>query len=47
VRQCRDCQTTWYLGEVEREYYASRGLCEPVRCRPCRDVRRAAAGRRA
>jgi hypothetical protein len=39
-RSCADCGAVYYMTEPQREYFASRGLKEPVRCKPCRDARR-------
>jgi hypothetical protein len=41
-RQCADCGVTWYLVEPVREYFRARGLREPVRCKSCRETRKAA-----
>jgi hypothetical protein len=39
-RVCRTCGETFYLTEPQREFFRSRGLKEPVTCKPCRETRR-------
>lgn len=41
VRVCRDCQREFFLPEGAKVYFHVRGWKEPVRCRNCRDARRA------
>ena len=38
---CRDCGSEFTFTEGEQQFFAERGFSEPVRCKPCRDVRKA------
>lgn len=38
---CKDCGQTFTFTEGEQEFFTQRGFSEPVRCRPCRDARKA------
>ena len=39
---CRDCGESFIFTAGEQEFYAERGFQnEPVRCKPCRDARKA------
>lgn len=40
LRHCVDCGSSFFLTGPQREFFASRGLREPIRCKPCRDARR-------
>lgn len=37
---CKGCRTPFLFTAGEQEFYASRGLNDPARCRPCRQKRR-------
>lgn len=37
---CGDCQTVFTFTDAEQEFYASRNLSNPKRCKACRDARR-------
>ena len=39
---CKDCQSDFLLTDAEMLFYWKRGLVFPVRCRECRQTRRAA-----
>jgi len=41
-RTCPDCHLQWHLRAVEREFFETRGLQLPRRCRACRQERRKA-----
>jgi len=38
--ECATCGRTWFFGDRDRAYYASRGWTRPRRCKACRDARR-------
>lgn len=38
---CRDCGKTFTFTEGEQEFYASKDLSEPQRCKECRQARKA------
>ncbi|MDO8682569.1 MAG: zinc-ribbon domain-containing protein [Armatimonadota bacterium] len=38
---CKDCGQNFTFTEGEQEFFTQRGFSEPVRCRPCRDARKA------
>ncbi len=38
---CKDCGQEFTYTEGEQEFYSSRGFSEPVRCKACRDARKA------
>jgi CxxC-x17-CxxC domain-containing protein len=38
--QCRDCGATFTFTAGEQEFYASRNLSAPQRCKACRDARK-------
>jgi hypothetical protein len=42
TRHCSDCGATFYLTEPQREFFRARQLQEPVRCKGCREQRKAA-----
>lgn len=37
---CRDCGTTFTFTEGEQEFYASKNLSAPQRCKSCRSARK-------
>lgn len=37
---CVDCNAPFTFTEGEQEFYASKGLSAPSRCKPCRDQRK-------
>ena len=37
---CEDCQAAFAFTESEQQFYAQRNLSAPMRCKPCRDMRR-------
>lgn len=37
---CTDCQTVFTFTEGEQEFYSSRNLNSPQRCKACRDKRK-------
>ena len=37
---CRDCGATFTFTEGEQEFYASKDLSAPQRCKACRDARK-------
>lgn len=39
---CRDCGAEFTFSKNEQEFYAEKGFNAPVRCKPCRDARKAA-----
>jgi Probable zinc-ribbon domain len=39
--QCADCQRMFTVTEGELEFYQSRGMSEPKRCKECRQARKA------
>ncbi len=38
---CKDCGAEFVFTEREQEFYASKNFSEPVRCKACRDARKA------
>ena len=38
---CRDCGATFTFSEGEQEFYASKNLSEPQRCKECRSANKA------
>ncbi len=38
---CRDCGGGFVFTAGEQEFFAQRGFSEPIRCKSCRDVRKA------
>ncbi len=38
---CCDCQVVFDFNEGEQEFYASKGLTPPKRCKPCRELKKA------
>jgi len=38
--QCRDCGAGFTFTEGEQQFYASKNLSAPQRCKTCRDTRR-------
>ncbi len=38
---CKDCGKEFTFTEGEQAFYAERGFHEPVRCKACRDARKA------
>ncbi len=38
---CRDCGQSFTFTAGEQEFFQSRGFSEPIRCKTCRDVRKA------
>lgn len=38
---CKDCGIEFVFTEREQEFYASKGFSDPVRCKACRDARKA------
>ena len=44
---CKDCGQEFTFTAREQEFYAEKGFTnEPLRCKPCRDARKAASGNR-
>lgn len=43
---CRDCGATFTFTEGEQEFYTSKGLQAPQRCKDCRSARKAERGNR-
>jgi len=41
ARVCPDCSESWWLSRGEKEFFASRGLQNPRRCKSGRAARRA------
>lgn len=39
--RCKDCQVTFVFTENEQTFYKEKGFNEPVRCKSCRDQRKA------
>lgn len=37
---CRDCNQMFVFTEGEQQFFATKGLVDPQRCKPCRDRRR-------
>ena len=38
---CQDCGQEFTFTEGEQKFYAERGFAEPVRCKACREARKA------
>ena len=38
---CKDCGEKFVFTEGEQEFFESRGFSDPVRCKSCRDARKA------
>lgn len=38
---CKDCGVEFVFTEREQEFYASKNFSEPVRCKACREARKA------
>jgi hypothetical protein len=38
---CRDCGTEFTFATYEQAFYAEKGFNEPVRCKSCREARKA------
>ena len=38
---CSDCGGEFVFTAGEQEFFAERGFSEPIRCKPCRDSRKA------
>lgn len=38
---CKDCGTEFDFTVGEQEFYAEKGYNEPLRCKSCRDARKA------
>lgn len=38
---CRDCRTPFIFSVGEQTFYAERNFSTPVRCKPCRDIKKA------
>jgi len=38
---CKDCGQSFTFTAGEQAFFTERGFSEPVRCKPCRDVRKA------
>ena len=38
---CKDCKTPFTFTAGEQQFFAERQFTDPVRCKPCRDVRKA------
>lgn len=41
---CSDCGGTFTFTEAEQEFYASKDLSEPKRCKDCRNARKSQRG---
>ncbi len=40
VLHCCDCKQSFVFTAREQAYFTSKGLSEPRRCKPCRDLRK-------
>ena len=40
IKTCKDCGIEFEFKAGEREFYASKGLVEPLRCKDCRAIRK-------
>lgn len=40
VLHCCDCKQSFVFTAGEQAYFTSKGLSEPRRCKPCRDLRK-------
>jgi hypothetical protein len=38
---CKDCGGNFIFTVGEQEFFQQKGFSEPVRCKPCRDARKA------
>ena len=38
---CKDCGQSFTFTAGEQEFFQTRGFSEPIRCKTCRDVRKA------
>lgn len=38
---CRDCGSEFVFTEGEQAFYTERGFSDPIRCKGCRDARKA------
>jgi len=38
---CKDCQATFVFTAGEQKFFAERQFTTPVRCKPCREARKA------
>jgi len=38
---CKDCGQSFTFTAGEQEFFQTRGFSEPVRCKSCRDIRKA------
>ena len=38
---CKDCNNEFVFTAGEQEFYAEKGFSDPVRCKACRDARKA------
>lgn len=38
---CKDCNNEFVFTAGEQEFYAQKGFSEPVRCKACRDAKKA------
>lgn len=43
VITCADCRIDFVFSDSEAQFYASKGLTKPRRCKPCRQKRKAAS----
>lgn len=41
VITCKDCGTKFTFASYEQAFYAEKGFNEPVRCKSCREARKA------
>ena len=39
--KCKDCGGNFIYTAGEQEFFQAKGFSEPVRCKPCRDMRKA------
>ena len=37
---CKDCNQSFVFTAGEQDFFQERGFSEPIRCKPCRDVRK-------
>ena len=37
---CKDCNQSFTFTAGEQEFFQERGFSEPIRCKPCRDIRK-------
>lgn len=42
-RTCRDCKRGFSFTAGEQRFFSERGFTPPIRCKPCRDSRKASA----